>query len=167
MLIDDFQRPDHTAAFGGRWRVVSDRVMGGISLASMTSHSVDGRSGLRLSGEVRLDNNGGFVQLALDLAPAASVFDASAFTGVEIVAHGNDEDYKLHLRTADATRPWQSYRSQFHAAASWQTYRLPFAGFRPHRLSAPLDLRRLRRLGIVAIGREFVADLTLGELRFY
>jgi hypothetical protein len=37
----------------------------------------------------------------------------------------------------------------------------------PYRTDIPLDLRRLRRLGLVAIGRAFSADLAVGGLRFF
>lgn len=93
--------------------------------------------------------------------------DASAWTGIEIDVSGNDEHYNLHLRTADVVRPWQSYRAEFDATPEWRTIQLPFASFEPHRIEAPLDLARLRRLGLIAIGRAFNADIAIGGLRFY
>ena len=45
--------------------------------------------------------------------------------------------------------------------------RFPFAGFVAHRTETPLNLRLLRRLGIVAIGRVFTADVAVGGLGFY
>jgi hypothetical protein len=39
--------------------------------------------------------------------------------------------------------------------------------FAPHRVDAPLDLASLRRIGVVAIGRAFFADLCLAEIAFY
>jgi transposase InsO family protein len=44
---------------------------------------------------------------------------------------------------------------------------LPFAGFAPHRTERPLNLARLRGVGIVAIGREFEADIAIADIRFY
>jgi hypothetical protein len=64
-------------------------------------------------------------------------------------------------------RPWQSYRQSFVARPEWQTVRLPFAGFEPHRIAAPLDLSTLRRIGIVAIGRAFHADIAIAGVRFH
>ena len=167
LIVDDFQRIDRVSALGTTWRAVTDRVMGGVSAVSLDYCNVEDRRGLRLTGLVRLDNNGGFVQMGLDLCAPDDFLNAESFTGVELLVHGNDERYSVHLRTADTLRPWQSYRAHFTAVPRWQTRRLPFAGFTPHRLTAPLDLRRLRRLGIVAIGRAFHADFTIGELRFY
>ena len=55
----------------------------------------------------------------------------------------------------------------FPSQPEWRRLRLPFADFTPYRTVAPLDLSRLRRLGIVAIGRAFTADLAVGGVRFY
>lgn len=167
MLIDDFSDPNLVSQLGTAWRGVSDQVMGGISEASVTREVVAGKPALRLRGDVRLENDGGFIQAALDLAPERGIFDASGFTGVRVTARGNGERYSLHLRTRDNVRPWQSYRSHFVAGPEWGAQELPFAEFVPHRLEAPLDITRLRRIGLVAIGRAFNADLAVSELSFY
>lgn len=167
MLIDDFSASDLTSKLGTRWRGVSDRVMGGISKAVVSLDHIDGRACLRLTGEVRLENDGGFIQASLDLARDGGSVDASAYTGLRLRVRGNGERYALHLRTPDNRRPWQSYRAEFTAGPTWQAVELPFASFRPHRLEAPLDVTRLRRLGLVAIGRPFQADLAVAELGFY
>jgi hypothetical protein len=39
--------------------------------------------------------------------------------------------------------------------------------FAPHRIDLPLNVRRLRRVGIVAIGRAFAADVAVARLAFY
>ena len=167
VLIDDFAAPDLVSKLGTRWRGVSDRVMGGISEASVARDRIDGRACLRLTGDVRLENEGGFIQAALDLAPDGRSFDASNFLGLRLLLRGNGERYSLHLRTPDNVRPWQSYRAQFTAGPAWETVELPFASFAPYRLETPLDVTRLRRLGLVAIGRAFHADLAVAEIGFY
>jgi hypothetical protein len=166
-IIDALDQEPRRATLGTRWELIADRVMGGVSSGELTREHVGGRAALRMRGDVSLENNGGFVQIALDLAPGGGVVDAREWTGIEIDVFGNDERYNLHLRTADVVRPWQSYRAEFIAAPEWRTIRLPFATFEPHRIAAPLDLARLRRLGIVAIGRAFTADVAIGKLQFY
>lgn len=166
-IIDALDRDSPQATCGTRWQVVTDSVMGGVSDAGMQRETIDGRPALRLRGAVRLENNGGFVQMALDLAPDGGDVDASGWTGLEVDVVGNGQDYGLHLRTSDLSRPWQSYRQTFTAPPEWRTLRLPFAEMTPHRTDVPLDLRHLRRLGLVAIGRAFAADLAMGGLRFY
>ena len=167
MLIDDFERADGVSALGTTWRTTSDRVMGGVSVARTERVVGDGDAGLRLTGEVSLENNGGFVQMGLDLASGGETLDASGLAGVCLVARGNGERYSVHLRTVDCVRPWQSYRAGFLAEAAWQEIRLPFTAFEAHRLDAPLDRSRLRRLGVVAIGRAFAADVTVARVALY
>lgn len=166
-IIDALDQPPPRATIGTAWELVADRVMGGRSRGDMRYETVAGRPAVRLVGTVSLANNGGFLQIALDLAANGGTLDASAWDGIELDVFGNGEPYNLHLRTADVVRPWQSYRATFDAPATWTTRRLPFAGFAPHRLEAPFDPTRLRRLGIVAIGRAFHADIAVGGLRFF
>jgi hypothetical protein len=165
-VIDSRRSGDLRSDLGTRWRVVSDAVMGGVSDGALNCEVVEGRSCLRLRGEVSLANNGGFLQASLDLA-VDGLFDASAYSGLALDVFGNGASYNLHLRTADAARVWQSYRSSFEAPPRWQQVRLPFAGFRAHRLDTPLDLRRLRRIGLVAIGRAFTADVCIARAALF
>lgn len=167
MLIDDFRRNDFISCRGTRWRGISDRVMGGVSELSLCYRALRGRRCLQLAGQVRLENNGGFVQMALDLDPEGGDVDASSFTGLRLLVLGNDQRYAVHLRTADVSRPWQSYRAQFDALPQWQEVKIPFRELMPHRIDAPLDLTRVRRLGLVAIGRAFQAELAVAEIAFY
>lgn len=167
LIIDDFSRDHPETTIGTRWQLLSDAVMGGVSAGRMSRTTHDGRSGIRMQGQVSLENNGGFLQIAIDLAPDGGAFDASAFAGIAITVAGNGQDYGLHLRTSELTRPWQSYRTSFIALPDWQEIRCPFSSFMPHRTEVPLNLRLLRRLGVVAIGRAFAADVTVGGLRLY
>lgn len=166
-IIDDLSQPPPRASIGAAWELVADRVMGGVSNGTMRREVIRGRNSIRLQGDVSLVNNGGFLQIALDLASDCSAVDASNWAGIEIDVVGNNESYNLHLRTADVTRPWQSYRQSFVAEPAWQTVRLPFTEFEPHRIDAPLDLSTLRRIGIVAIGRAFHADIAISGVRFH
>jgi len=165
--IDDLGRPFPQARNGACWEFIADRVMGGVSRGHMRREQVRGRAAIRLTGDVSLDNNGGFLQIALDLAPDGGAVDASGWRGLELDLSGNGAVYNLHLRSADVTRPWQSYRAEVETGPAWQTCRLPFDGFTPHRIDRPLDTSRLRRIGLVAIGREFHADVALGAVRFF
>ena len=166
ITIDDRSRGDLRSNSGILWRLVSDAVMGGISRGRLEPAVVEGRPCLRLTGAVRLENDGGFLQASLDLA-GDGLFDASGCAGVELLVFGNGEIYNAHLRTADTTIVWQSYRASFEAPPRWTTVRLPFSGFAPYRIGTPLDVSRLKRIGLVAIGREFTADLCIGGLGLY
>ncbi|MEM7023135.1 MAG: CIA30 family protein [Pseudomonadota bacterium] len=166
-MIDDLSRDDLVATVGTRWQLVTDQVMGGVSKGTLYRETVEGRPALCMRGDVSLENNGGFVQMALDLAPDGGVMDACEWRGIELDVMGNDEEYGFHLRTDAVQRPWQSYRQSFRAEPSWRTIQLAFIDFAPHRIDVPLDVRRLRRMGLVAIGRAFAADLAVGGARFF
>lgn len=151
---------------GTAWRTFTDTVMGGISRATLTQESLEGEPCLRLRGQVRLENNGGFVQMSLELA-RGGVFDATDWRGLRLRVRGNGEEYDLRLRTTDLDRPWQSYRASFRAEPAWRTVDLPFSAFQPHRTAAPLALSRLTRVGILGIGRAFEADVCVASVALY
>jgi Complex I intermediate-associated protein 30 (CIA30) len=167
LLIDDFATADLVSRLRTRWTATSDRVMGGVSRCSLTVELDGSQRWLRLSGRVSLENNGGFIQMGLDLAPGGEPVDLSAFAGIRVLVRGNGERYGCHLRTTACHRPWQSYRSEFAAPATESAIELPFASFAPHRVESPFDPAALRRLGLVAIGRAFDADLAVAEVAFY
>jgi hypothetical protein len=84
--------------------------------------------------------------------------------------NGADEISSINQRpstVADLSRPWQSYRHSFATGKDWETHQLPFANFDAHRISVPLAPAKLRRIGLVAIGRAFEADLAIGGIRLY
>jgi len=166
LLIDD-RSSDSLHIAGDRvWRIVTDTVMGGVSSATLEPARTQDRNCLRMRGDVSLENNGGFVQATLDLLPNGFL-DASGYCGIEIDVCGNGESYNLHLRTADTRIVWQSYRAGFIADSRWQTLKIPFQSFHPHRIDTPLDTAHLRRLGVVAIGRAMQADISIGRLALY
>jgi hypothetical protein len=166
-IIDDLSREPPTATIGTNWQLFTDTVMGGVSKATMARETIEGRAAIRLRGNVSLENNGGFVQISLDFRPDGGPIDASIWSGMEVDVFGNGEEYGVNLRTTDLIRPWQSYRQTFRATPNWETVRLPFNRFVPNRTDIPLDLHRLRRLGIIGIGREFTADISVGGVRFF
>lgn len=166
-VIDDLSLPFPQTPRGTAWEMTSDQVMGGVSEGQVTREVVAGRDALRLRGDVSLQNNGGFVQMSLNLAPGGAEVDASGFAGIALWVWGNDEPYNLHLRTAAVVRPWQSYRASFVATPEWREVRVPFDRVEGHRVDAPFDARSLRRIGIVGIGRAFEADVAVADLRFY
>lgn len=166
LVILDSRNNGMTSALDASWRLVTDDVMGGVSSGTLQKDKIQGKPCLRLRGDISLQNNGGFIQAALDIVdtPAAN---ASAYRGIMLEVYGNNEEYNLHLRSKDVWLPWQSYRASFVAPAKWQTIILPFSAFDGYRIRKPLDPAHLKRIGIVAIGREFAADLCIGQLALY
>lgn len=147
------------------WEYVADSVMGGVSSGSLSNEIVAGRRAARLTGSVSLENDGGFLQMAFDINGGQS-FDASAYTGLSLDVRGNGETYDLRLRTTDLTRPWQSFRASFQTSPVWRTVRLDFADFCPNKTDATLDPARLRRVGVLAVGRAFDADVAVARIGF-
>jgi adhesin HecA-like repeat protein len=166
LILDDRSSGDLHSLHGPAWRLVTDAVMGGVSTGSLVPDTVAGRSCVRLRGAVSLDNRGGFLQAALDTGPDGAL-DGSGYDGVLLDVFGNGEDYNVHLRTEDVWLPWQAYRATFTAPAAWTTVRLPFSVFTGYRIRAPLDITALRRIGVLAIGRAFTADLCVARLGLY
>lgn len=166
LLLDNRSTCTLTATNGVVWRAVADTVMGGVSSGNLMPAVIEGRNCVRLTGDVSLENNGGFVQACLDLSESGFL-DASDYSGIEIDVLGNGEIYNLHLRTQDTRIVWQSYRASFLAQPNWHTVRLPFEIFQAHRIDQPLDKYHLRRLGVVAIGREMQVDVCISLLSLF
>ncbi|WP_411279276.1 CIA30 family protein [Gemmatimonas sp.] len=84
-LLEDFTDANVVASRG---RVFSDWVMGGVSNACADVSEVAGRAAWRLSGNVSLERNGGFIQVARSLE--GERFDVSlpwrAFTPASVRA---------------------------------------------------------------------------------
>ncbi|MFN5201278.1 MAG: CIA30 family protein [Gemmatimonas sp.] len=158
-LLDDFR---DTAAVARNWSAFSDRVMGGVSVAHVELVDRDGRRALRLWGHVSLERNGGFIQMARQFPNGT--YDASAFSGVQLSVCGAPGPYFVHLRTADTRAPWQYYAAQLAVTTAWHEVYLPFAAFTPVSLAAPLDVRTIQRIGIVAGTQAFDADLAVARV---
>ena len=150
-----------------KWEYVADRVMGGVSKGGMRKEMFRGRTASVLHGDVSLENNGGFVQIAFDLLPDGTGFDARDWDGIAIDVCGNEKIYDLRLRTDQLTKPWQSFRTAFTAKPEWQTLRIPFDAMVSHKTDAIFDPAQLRRIGILAIGREFTAEVAVAGVRLY
>jgi len=166
LVIDDRSADGLKSSYGPAWRLITDGVMGGVSQGQLTADVIAGRACLRLRGDVSLKNNGGFVQAALDTDGEAPL-NAAGYSGVLLEVYGNGEQYNLHLRSADVWLPWQAYRASFTAPAAWRTVLIPFSAFSGYRIGAALDASALERIGLVAIGRAFTADLCLARLALY
>ena len=166
LIIDDRKSGNLSTNLGTQWRLVTDQVMGGVSKGELNLDDYKGRNCLCMRGNVSTDNNGGFVQIALDLSQGEPL-DASAYTGVEFSVAGNNEPYNVHFRTTDLWLPWQSYRFTFKASPEWQTIRIPFAGLEAYRTTTKFRQDKLKRIGLVGIGRNFKADLCVASIKFY
>jgi hypothetical protein len=148
------------------WQLVTDGVMGGVSKGTIGVTDLDNKTCIKLSGSVSTDNNGGFIQMAYDI-DASLAQSVKHLQGIQLEVRGNGENYNLHLRTNDLWFPWQAFRSTFQTNGDWQTISLPFDSFKAYKTSADLNVANLKRIGVVAIGREFEANICVASMGFY
>jgi len=164
-LIDDFTTD--RSALGTSWQGFTDRVMGGRSDIQAGYHAVDGQAVLLMKGQVRLDNNGGFIQVRLPLDPRGRELDASAHTGIRLKARAiKPRPYYLHVRTTDTTRPWVYYRAPLRLSPDWQEITVPWASFEGRGLRRPFDPSQLTSVALVAYGEMFEAHLEVMRLEW-
>lgn len=140
--IDSFD----DAGSAGSWRPVDDRVMGGLSRSSVTA---DGEGTGVFSGDVSLENNGGFASVRR-LIEACSL---RGLRGVELRVRGDGKKYRFNVSSRPGVRA-DVYRAQFATVeGEWTRVRLPFAamdrsirGFRPPG-SPPVEAERIQSIG--------------------
>ena len=164
MLIDDFASRDGTATIGTQWRGFTDRVMGGRSDMQVGYRDSGEQTVLHLRGQVRLDNNGGFIQARLPFLASGGDFDANAYRGIAVRVRGAPGPYYLHLRTRHTWRPWQYYRATVEVGPEWQDQVIPFSAFEGRSIRRELDLASLRTLGVVAYGEAFEAEIEVARI---
>jgi len=167
LVLSDFTGDEPVIVEGAGWRGFSDRVMGGISDAQLELSTLDGVRCARLSGTVTRESNGGFIQMAMYFGRRNAQFDASAFRGLEFRVYGNNENYNVHVRTADCGWYNDSYRYTFFARPEWQTVRIAWSDFEPNRVTEPLDSATITRIAVLGWMREFEADIGVAEVALY
>lgn len=135
------------------WEAIDDRIMGGCSQSQ--PECID-NVGLRFSGTVSLENNGGFASIRSNSDNA----DLGQYTGLALRLRGDGKSYKLSLRT-DHFYDGVSYQTTFATEKdSWQEICLPFEAFIPThhgiKLStvAPLDLTSIISFGLFISDRQ-------------
>lgn len=151
-----------------RWHTENDVVMGGVS-SSLIGYRVDAEHGgvLRFTGNVSLENGGGFAQILYD----KSSFDLSGFAGIELLLKGDNHAYELRLEKS-SEQP--AYAQAFPAKNAWERVRLPFADFEAtfHGEAVPdaaaLDLAAINTVGVlIGGGHEGSFELLLAEIKAY
>ncbi|MEO0654988.1 MAG: CIA30 family protein [Pseudomonadota bacterium] len=144
------------------WMFVSDGVMGGISEGDVSAVDAEGSLALRLTGVVRTENNGGFIQMRRTLEVALP----SNTSALRLTVRGNGERYFVHLRTPARQRPWHYYRAPFDTGPDWREVTLPLKDFRPSRPEMPATFAApdIQVIGLAAIGRAHRADLWLAAI---
>ena len=154
------------------WQPEDDVVMGGVSSSALTyttgDPEGDNETGVgRFSGDVSLDNGGGFAQVLYD----KTSFDLTGFQGAELRVKGDDKTYELRFET-DAKRV--TYVHAFVATGQWQQLRLAFADFqttfRGEKVTdaPPLNLAAIKTVSfLINDGQMGKFELLIDEVKTY
>ena len=175
MIIDDMrnsnmhgeaEKADFCETTSERWCFVSDKVMGGVSEGTFET-VIDGKDAhYNMKGVVSTENNGGFLQFRTKISnhPKDKLFD-----GIRVQVRGNNEKYAVHIRTKYLFLPWQYYEATFTANDEWRVIELPLKNFKKSNFYQPSMVSSvdIQTIGIVAIGRDFNADIDLRYIELY
>jgi monofunctional biosynthetic peptidoglycan transglycosylase len=152
----------------GKWTIVNDGVMGGLS---QSKASLDADT-LLFTGDVSLQNNGGFVSLRSPLGN----YDLSSYTYCEI-RFKSDTSRKFEvLIEKDTPFYLPKFRMKFSGASNeWQTLTIPLRDFEISRMGSsiqqgiePKNLQDIQRIGfILADKQEGSFRLWIDYLKFY
>lgn len=137
------------------WSYLGDSVMGGVSEGAAR---IEGGV-LRLTGTVSTENRGGFIQARTALPGGLP----EGTTALRLRVRGNGERYFIHLRTTRTALPWQYFQQGFGTGPDWAEVTLPLSGFAPsgRLMAGALRPGDVRSLGLVAYGRDHLADVSL------
>ena len=131
------------------WLIVNDGVMGGLSKSRFV---LSDRNTAVFSGNVTLENNGGFASIRTK----AMQFQLEGFKGIMIRLKGDGKKYQFRLRTNDRF-DGVSYRYHFETKNNqWQTISIPFDKcvpvFRGRILRdvGPISPKDIQQLGFMA-----------------
>ena len=151
------------------WQFVSDGVMGGLSTGKLTFEKEGEVNFARLTGDVTTENNGGFIQFRANVSFDKTGDQGQMIKGVRLTGRGNGAKYFIHFRTSDNRRPSDYYSAEFQTGLEWNSIDLPFSKFKRSRFdnSILLSGNKIQSMGIVAYGREHIADVSISKIEFY
>lgn len=104
------------------WRVVDDVVMGGRSDGSF---KINNASHGEFSGDVSLENNGGFSSVRYNF----KTVNASDYESFKIRLKGDGKNYQFRVKSDDNQR--YSYIYEFQTSGEWETISIPFKKMKP------------------------------------
>ncbi len=138
------------------WNIVNDDVMGGVSKSYL---SLNDENNLIFSGNVSLDNNGGFASSRMSL----STQSLNGIKSFKIKFRGDGNIYKLRLRQNNMRA---SYSSDFKSIKDkWVEVNIPVEDFIPtwrgysYNNYPALDIEKINSLGI------HISDKQEGEFK--
>jgi len=150
------------------WKLISDQVMGGRSQGEITRVLSDESAFDCLQGEVSLANNGGFIQMQMNLKNITGLSRPFAdYDGIFIELKGKPHVYNLHFKSSQLWLPWQSFRKAVSVTEQWQRFFIPFSDFESHRTFSTFKPAKATRFAIVAIGEAFAVKVCVRRFGVY
>ncbi|MFM8856063.1 MAG: CIA30 family protein [Actinomycetota bacterium] len=136
----EFASPDSATG----WSVVNDTVMGGVSSGQLAVE--DGV--MFFSGELSLDNNGGFASVRSPAIDPQWVAAWSERSGPRLVVDGDGRTWAVEVRTDDVTGGWiaslpTSPDSVTDGTLPWSSFEAVTRFLDPREVDEPLDVRRI------------------------
>jgi hypothetical protein len=127
------------------WQIVDDVVMGGRSNGNFKLNK-EGYG--KFSGQVSLENNGGFSSLRYTF----DTKDVSSFSKIKLRLKGDGKTYQFRVKTT--TEDYASYIYEFKTTTDWMTVDIPFEAMYP-----TFRGRRLQRSNFQGTQMEQIAFL--------
>lgn len=136
------------------WTTVQDGVMGGRSTGAI--NAADGGV-LRFTGDLSLENNGGFSQMRTNVEEGSFAGER----GIALRVRGDAREYQFDVRVSNARMMAGAYQKVFATkAGEWVTVELPFDEFRlfnfgqAMRNAGPLDPAKVESIGITLADKQ-------------
>lgn len=129
----------------GPWRSVNDGVMGGRSSGGM----LQGEAGLIFTGELSLENNGGFSSVRRLVGQ-----DLTGVSRVRLEVRGDGRDYQFRIRHNDRF-DGVAWRAMFSTSDQWRQVEIALDDFIPVfrgrtvRDAGPVEASRIEQIGFL------------------
>lgn len=134
------------------WSTVLDGVMGGLSTGAIAA--ADGGV-LRFTGDLSLENNGGFSQMRTNVEEGSFAGER----GLALRVRGDGREYQFDVRVSNARMMAGAYQKVFATrAGEWITVELPFDEFRLFNFG-----REMRNAGRLDPAKVESIGITLGD----
>jgi len=165
LILDNLSNPGITV-LGTRWQFFTDQVMGGRSTGNVVITTLKNKKCYRMSGNVTTENNGGFIQMRVNLDHQIA---QKNYQGIKLNVLGDGNDYSIHLRTKFTKLPWQYYSASFNSTKDWSDVKILFDDFNKSNFYQPtkLSFHQIKTIGIVAAWKNFNADIAISEIAFF
>ncbi len=158
MIFEDFSEVKSIE----NWEFISDQVMGGVSLGRFEILKEKDIKFLRMTGNVSLENNGGFIQVRKKVYPSIE----GNIKAIKLITRGNQSDYFIHIRTKFTILPWQYYQLKFKVSNQWETKILNINDFARSGSFLPkvINPSYIKSIALVAFGRDHDVELDVAEI---